>query len=306
MVVLMFEDDTRPIIQTTTDQHPYIYINEEKIILNDKQIFSQPTAINSIPLQTYGYISTCTDILDHNDTNIDIIPSLLSTTPIIKKLQSRGIYEMKLQQKLQNDGGANRSVTNCKQILYNYKDIPPYPIGGANNSSPAIYCSGYGYIKWYSPSRYLVLIPCYYSEQASGTIISPTDIVFSHIDVFNGWQVTTNVDDSTGIFTLLARHGVSHTQFPTFIRNNLWFHHLHVHDNPTNDKSVSNFAVIRNLTYHANYELWHHRLGHPGRSITEKFHYTVIGVPPLRPTKFHACGFCLHSKFHSKSLRRST
>ena len=211
---------------------------------------------------------------------------------------------MQFQSYIQNDGGANRSVTNSKQILYDYKIIEPYPIGGVNSSSPAIYCTGHGYIKWYSPSKYLVLIPCYFSEQASGTIISPTDIVFSHLDVFNGWQMTTNVDNSTGVFTLLARDGVNHIKFPTFMKNNLWFHHLYLHSdrqNPTLDIPMS--SIVKSLSYYATYELWHHRLGHPGKSITERFHNSVIGVPPLRPPPFHSCGSCLRSKFHNTSRR---
>ena len=240
---------------------------------------------------------------------ISMIVYLVTMTPLnhyhLNQLHTKGIYRIQLQHENQNDGGANRSVTNCRHILHNFKIINPCPIGGVNNSTPAIYCTGYGYIKWFSPSKYLVLIPCYFSAQASGTIISPTDIVSSHIDVFSGWQMTTNVDDLTGLFTLLARDGVSHIRFPTFVKNNLWFHHLHVQDNDTHStKPRSQIrSAVRSLTYNARYELWHHRLGHPGKSITEKFPQSVIGVPPLRPTKFHACGSCLRSKFHNKSLK---
>ena len=305
--ILVFDNNVRPVINTVTDNHSYLYADEQHTSLEDNHIFHPNPIPKNSSNDTLGFVSTCTDtyINDSIFSNDDTIESLPSTSPIVDKLHTRGIYKIQLQHEIQNDGGANRSVTNCRPILHNFKFINPYPIGGVNNSTPAIYCTGYGYIKWYSPSKYLVLVPCYFSEQASGTIISPTDIVFSHIDVFSGWQMTTNIDDSTGLFTLLARDGVSHIRFPTFMKNNLWFHHLHVQDNdPHSTKPKSQIrSVVRSMTYNARYELWHHRLGHPGKSITEKFPHSVIGVPPLRPPKFHACGSCLRSKFHNKSLK---
>ena len=87
---------------------------------------------------------------------------------------------------MQNDGGANHSVTNCKNILIHYKSIDPYPISGINCNEPAIHCTGFGYIPWRSTTDDMLLIPCYYCPQATWTIISPTDIVFSHLDKFVG------------------------------------------------------------------------------------------------------------------------
>ena len=111
---------------------------------------------------------------------------------------------------MQNDSGANRSVTNCRNILIHYKSNDPYPINGINCNEPAIHCTGFGYIPWRSTTGDTFLIPCYYCSQATGTIISPTDIVFSHLDKFVGWQMTTNIDTSSGTFIPLARDGVNH------------------------------------------------------------------------------------------------
>ena len=46
----------------------------------------------------------------------------------------------------QNDSGANRSVTNNKQLLVHYKAIRPYAIKGINDNSAAIHCTGIGYL----------------------------------------------------------------------------------------------------------------------------------------------------------------
>ena len=78
------------------------------------------------------------------------------------------------------------------------------------------------YIPWYSQQHDILLIPCYYCPKATGTLISTTDIVFSHLDKFIGWQMTTNVDTSLGTFILLAHDGVvNHVTYPTHMKNNL-------------------------------------------------------------------------------------
>ena len=204
---------------------------------------------------------------------------------------------------MQNDGGANRSVTNCKHILIHYKSIEPYPINGINNNEPAIHCTGFGYIPWKSTSYDTLLIPCYYCLQATGTIISPTDIVFSHLDKFVGWQMTTNIDTSSGNFILLARDGVNHISYPAHMKNNLWYHYMTPYHNSSNISSHT--SIINTLNANTTYELWHHRLGHPGKNITEKFHEHTIGIPILRNNPFHVCGSCLRSKFHNRSIKRN-
>ena len=202
---------------------------------------------------------------------------------------------------MQNDGGANRSVTNCKHVLIHYKSIEPYPINGINNNEPAIHCTGFGYIPWKSTSYDTLLIPCYYCLQATGTIISPTDIVFSHLDKFVGWQMTTNIDTSSGNFILLARDGVNHISYPAHMKNNLWYHYMTPYHNSSNISSHT--SIINTLNANTTYELWHHRLGHPGKNITEKFHEHTIGIPILRNNPFHVCGSCLRSKFHNRSIK---
>ena len=53
------------------------------------------------------------------------------------------------------------------------------------------------------------------------------------------------------------------------------------------------------------YELWQHRLGHPGKTVTEKFHTHTIGIPILRHNPFYVCGSYLRSKFHNRSIKRN-
>ena len=81
--------------------------------------------------------------------------------------------------------------------------------------------------------------------------------------------MTTNIDSKTGTFTLLARDGVSHIKYPTFMRNNLWYHYLFHPSEPTTAMPEQPKSIIRTLNYAATFKLWHHRLGHPGRKITD-------------------------------------
>ena len=104
------------------------------------------------------------------------------------------------------------------------------------------------------------------------------------------------------MFILLARDGVNHIIYPIYMKNNLWFHYMY----PNINKSNSTFKglVINALNVNKIYELWHHRLGYPGKKITDKLHHHTIGVPILRHNPFLVCSSCLHSKFHNRSIKR--
>jgi hypothetical protein len=52
---------------------------------------------------------------------------------------------------------------------------------------PAIHCTDMGYLPWKSDSSDTVSVKCYYSKDATKTIISPTDIVITHLMNLNAW-----------------------------------------------------------------------------------------------------------------------
>ena len=320
---IIFETHNIPTITTTIDSNihkNFVYEDQEGNILHHSDIFQQIDPITKIPLQ-YGNIidehdaitqridapisnsSTCFTCVD-NPTFHTPTPSIDSqVSSIVNNPKTNGLYQLQFSNEMQNDGGANRSVTNLKSILLHFKTINPYPINGINSTEPAIHCTGFGYIPWTSETHDTLLIPCYYCPNATGTIISPTDIVFSHLDKFIGWQMTTNVDTTTGTFILLARDGVNHIIYPTHMKNNLWFHYMKPIPNYP-QLNIPNTSVVRALNANATFELWHHRLGHPGTNVTEKFHEHTIGVPPMKYPSFYVCGSCLRSKFHSRTMKR--
>ena len=126
--------------------------------------------------------------------------------------QTNGLNQVQVDtnNKLQNDSGANQSVTGSKHLLLRYKFIQLYPMGGVNNSETVIVCTDIGYLPWQSEDGEITMIKTYFSSDVHGTIISPTDIVMTHKERFNGWDMTIDCDEGLGEFCLRACDGVSH------------------------------------------------------------------------------------------------
>ena len=221
---------------------------------------------------------------------------------IAKAITRNGIYRVQIS-KAQNDGGANRSVTNNKDILIHFETIPQYPINGVKDGEVAIYCTGRGYLPWRASSGELILIRCYYCSDTSGTIISPTDVNAQYSDRYSGWTMITSFDQQSGMFRLTARDGIHHLEFPSYCENNLWFHYLdQITDQEYKQIGTSTKAVVRTLTNGAAYELWHNRLGHPGTHIMDIIHKHVDGIPKLKRNKFYSCAACMSSKFRKRHI----
>ena len=87
------------------------------------------------------------------------------------------------QIKPQADGGANRSVTNLKEILTISWDIAPHNMSRIGDS---IVCTAKGLFPLICTNGSTILIEMYYSPDATCIVISPTDIVFNHSD-FDSW-----------------------------------------------------------------------------------------------------------------------
>lgn len=211
----------------------------------------------------------------------------------------KGVYKHHL--KIQNDSGANRCVTNVKTLLINFKAIRPYPIAGIKDNEAAIHCTGIGYLPITTDDKETMLIKCYYSPDVSGTIISPTDVVQQNLQRFNAWQFSANLDSGVGRWRLMARDGINHVQLTAYCENNLWWHYSPIpNDNAMKNLQTITGGVVRNLSSHATYQLWHHRLGHPGARVMEMVHKKVKGVPKLHKHHFFNCAACL-----TKNLRKT-
>jgi dUTP pyrophosphatase len=221
---------------------------------------------------------------------------------IAQAIDRNGIYRVNIQT-AQNDGGANRSVTSSKDLLLHFETITNYGINGVKEGEAAIICTGRGFLPWRANSGEIILIRCLYCAEASGTILSPSDINSQYSDRYSGWTMTTDHDSKTGIFKLLSRDGINHLEFTSYSENNLWFHYL----DQVTEKEYNHFgntakAIVKTLSASASYELWHNRLGHPGERIMSEIHKHVSGVPKLKRNKFYSCSSCLSAKFRKKHI----
>jgi len=115
----------------------------------------------------------------------------LKTLQLMHKAYTQGI-PIHQTLHLHIDGGANRSITNNIHYLINFKNIKTYCMSSAGGEND-IACTGLGYLPWQPTDGQLILIKCYYSHNTSDTIVSPTDIVLSHLSAFNTWTQHANM-----------------------------------------------------------------------------------------------------------------
>ena len=216
---------------------------------------------------------------------------------ISSAISNNGIYRTTINT-AQNDSGANRSVTNAKHLLVNYRSIQPYAIQGVNDEDAAIHCTGIGYLPWKADTGEVLIIRCFYCKQASGTIISPSDVNLQYKNKYDGWTLETNFDSKHGQLTFNSRDGVNHLVFSAYSDNNLWHHYLNeIPQSDFHSLSTQSKAILNSLNVNALYHIWHHRLGHPSHKIMKEAHKHCIGIPKLKEPAFFNCTTCNSSKF---------
>ncbi len=87
-----------------------------------------------------------------------------------------------------------------------------------------IICTGIGYIPWRSQNGQTVLIKCYYSPNAPETIVSPSDIVLSHFNMYHSWTQHADMSSNKGYIKFINHDTEESTEFPLVNRNNLWYY----------------------------------------------------------------------------------
>ena len=221
---------------------------------------------------------------------------------IATAINNNGIYRAQVMD-AQNDGGANRTVTNNKNLLIHFESIPPYPINGVSSEAPAIHCTGKGYIPWRSNKGDIILVRSLYCAEASGAIISPNDVVTQYQQHYTGWNMTTNFDSRNGTLQLIARDDIHHLQFNAYEENKLWFHYIDIISQQEYTRmNYQAKAVVKTLSQGASYQLWHHRLGHASDKVMHEAHKHCKGVPKFNKPHFYQCNTCLSSTFKKKHI----
>ena len=211
--------------------------------------------------------------------------------------------------KMHMDGGANRSVTNDLRLLHDIQKIEPYAMKGAQNGPADIICQKKGILRLICQGRGVIEIKTYFSPHVAETIISPGDITEDPNNNFVSWDQHSNHQSKEGYIKFSSQEGLQSATVRTVMRSNrLWYVRQSLLDciNPTYndayDTPEPEPPLLRKLSAEVIHELWHQRLCHPGKTVTEHIHKTAEGVPNLTKSRnaFYKCRACDRSKIQSK------
>ena len=120
--------------------------------------------------------------------------------------------------------GDNRCASNQKHIMIDYHDIEPYYVGGIEADKITITCTGVGLIPWYSEEGIFNMVPCLYSSQCDGTLITPTNVIESNSEKYHSFVIKSNCDNGTGTLKFIHIDGVSYATYPMTRSKRLWYH----------------------------------------------------------------------------------
>ena len=216
----------------------------------------------------------------------------------------------------QMDSGANRNVTNDKNILRNYTDIKPIAVYGIGNEDAACHITGRGILALETMEGTYLNIIMYFSSGCSGTILSPTAIV-RHNKMFRGWIQHSYVDTGQGYVTFVHRNNETQNRsIPLVLSNDLWYVPQTYSTLVTTAHkteicllrpySDSGAIFINKLTKITEYELWHQRLMHPGHQCMSAISSCAIGVPKLHRHSLHNCRICKEMNVKKTSNKHVT
>ena len=231
--------------------------------INDDDI-CHLTHINNVPT---------THTMSSHDiaTSVNVIDTLQSQSPscTFKQLDDavRSCYLHKLQFNIdepQIDSGANKSVTNDKNILQHFKAISPIPVYGVGNDDVACHLTGVGQITLQTDSNTSLQIKVYYSPTCSATILSPNAIVReSH--TFTSWSQTSHLDIGLAVVQFFNRQNPhSRIDISLHMHNSLWFSrqpYLRLQATASTPKvcylstTSDDVTIINKLNKNAKYEL---------------------------------------------------
>jgi hypothetical protein len=215
----------------------------------------------------------------HNATTYAKLFKTATTTPLTPQQH----YQLHI------DGSENRSITNDDSLLLHRRHIRPYYMSSASQED-SIKCTALGYLPWRAPNGYTILIKCYYSGQATDTIISPSDVVLTNKTAFKAWTQHADMTRGSGYISF---SGTSETlKYPLYERNGLWYYEYDdFHDIPTPTHDTK--PMVQRLTTTGLYGLLHARLGHPGETVMSQISHHVVGLLKLRKPTMFKCHTCL-------------
>ena len=171
-------------------------------------------------------------------------------------------------------------------------------MGGVEKDEVAIVCTGKGYLPWYSSEGVCTMVEVFYSAECDGTPISPTSVVATNSDKYQGFVIKSNCDSGAGHVKLLHKHGVTHGTYPMTCKNSLWFHTYNPSPHPQ--------PTVKHLNDSCQSAIWHGRLGCARNNVMDTIYNHVIGIDrPLRKNPFYRYPCCLPSKMSKQCLKKA-
>ncbi len=211
----------------------------------------------------------------------------MTTANILRLLQQhdKEVYSQPLSPKqafikLQCDGGANRSVTNDESLLHVSWDISPYSIGGIGTG---ITCTKKGLFHLICDDESILPVEMFYSAEATETVISPTDIVFSNSDKYDSWWQLNNCAKGNGGLRFYHTNELFQCNVRLSMHNKLWFIEQDI-ITTRNRNRINTFSddFVHSVSGTTLHNLWHHRLFHAGNFVCSNIDDVVDGVLNLR------------------------
>ena len=138
----------------------------------------------------------------------------------------------------------------------------------------------------------------FYSTDATETVISPTDAVFSNSDTFDSWWQMADCKTGAGNLRFYKSDEITIASVPLVMRNKLWYSEYDITSTVYREKiGPSSDAFVRAVTGPTLHNLWHHRLCHARKFVTDNIDKVVDGVPSLRKRNpFFSCHDCSAGK----------
>jgi hypothetical protein len=180
-----------------------------------KQLHVVDSASPEKDMQHYCHLQ-CLEFTNKLDVSI-ITPSPITVRYYTNQITIKSSSTSTIPVQVQLDGGANGSITNNPTNLTRYQLTPDYAIYGVNKDDVALTCTATGYIPWAADNGDIVYVPCYYSPDAAEKIISPTDVVMSHL--YTAWGQFAHVPTGQGHITFYRNGGTNHTTFSHRMQN---------------------------------------------------------------------------------------
>jgi hypothetical protein len=261
-----------------------------RTVANDGKLYEQCQIVHNTPdTQHPTYIRLTTN---NHTSKVETSPYSVryySQTPPTRPQNPTTILTW-----MQIDGGANRSLTNNKQLLSRFKTTTSYNIHGINKDDIALQCTDKGYLHWTSNNGDILYIPCYYSPEASETIMSPTDVLLSHKHLYTGWAQFAHIQTERGHITFYRIEGIHYTTYKLRMVNALWYHKTHQTTTHTpivtapQNPTPTEHAVVHRLSNQARFELYHPRCCHAGKRKMKILHKHIQGEETRSTSVNHA------------------